>query len=141
MEKSEKVPELKVFSTTNKSELSLQPLSSEVTVNQIYPANPHYGRFLPSCCMDEDDFHPKSSCQFREVKQDFSWPACSAQHRKPESKDAASASVNRHFHPRDECWPRPAEAREGGVRGESSYWDCGQNQFGTAVPANKGTTR
>lgn len=120
MEKSEKVPELKVFSSTNKSVKlkSLQLFSPEVTVNQIFHANPHHDRFIPTGCMDADYFCQKSLCRVAQPNQGFrSQLAAAAQHKE----------LMQH--------------RVGDTRGECSCWDCGLNQCEATEPTKRDTTR
>lgn len=121
MEKSEKLPELKAFSTTDKSD---QLLSPEVTVNQIFHTNPHHGRFIPNCCVDADYFWQKSPCRVGQVNQEFSQPARAVQHkelmqhREPERRGATPDRMDLHHRPL--C---PAGTGDG------------------AGPANRGTAR
>lgn len=139
MEKSEKVPELKVFPTTNKSENSLRLLNPEVTVNQMFHANQHHDRFTPTCCMGADYFCQRSPRRVGQVNQEFrSQPAHAAQHkelmqhREPEGRGATPARMNLHHQPPDGWCPRPAQTRQSDTRGQS----CG-----TTGPANMDTTR
>ncbi|XP_051252081.1 E3 ubiquitin ligase TRAF3IP2 isoform X2 [Dicentrarchus labrax] len=146
MDKS-KVPELKVFSNTNKSENFHRLLSPEVTENQIFHANPQRATFIPSCCMGADYFCQKSSCRVGQVNQEFSQPAPAAQrtdlmqHREPEGRGSTPARMTLHHRPPDACCPRPAETREGDKRGEFCLCDYGPNQCGTTGPANRSVTR
>ncbi|XP_044023186.1 E3 ubiquitin ligase TRAF3IP2-like isoform X2 [Siniperca chuatsi] len=147
MEKSEKVPELKVFSTT-KSENSIQLLSPEVTVNQIFHANPSHERFISTCCMDAHYFCQKSPCRVEQVNQAFrNHLAHAAQHkelmrhRELGDRGANPARISLHHQPPDGCSPRPAETREGDTRGECSCWESGLNQCGATGPAKRDTTR
>ncbi|XP_031165546.1 uncharacterized protein LOC116057293 isoform X2 [Sander lucioperca] len=142
METSQNVPKVKVLPTTNKSENSLQPLRPEVTVNQIFHANPRHGRFLPSCCTDAEYFCHKTSRKVGQVNQQFrSQPACDGrhfeltEHREPEDRGASPARMNLHH------GPHPAETREGDTRGECCCWVCEPNRCGTTEPANRDTTR
>ncbi|XP_042357276.1 uncharacterized protein LOC121954033 [Plectropomus leopardus] len=137
MEKSEKV-----FSATNASKNPLPLFSPEVTANQIFHADPHHDRFIPTSYMDADYFCQKTPCRAGQVNQEFrSQPACVAlcqqlmQHREPDERGATSARETPHH------GSRPGETREGDTRGEGCCWDCGPNRCGTTESANRETTR
>ncbi|XP_074516804.1 uncharacterized protein LOC141783415 [Sebastes fasciatus] len=139
MEKSEKVPELKVFSTTNKTENTPRLLNPGITVNQIFHADPHHARFIPTCCMDADYFCQNRSCRVGNVSKEFrSQPARDAQHvelMQQGDRGATPARINLHHR------PRPAETREGDTRAECCCKDCGPNWCGTTDHASRDTTR
>ncbi|XP_039993607.1 uncharacterized protein LOC120795614 isoform X1 [Xiphias gladius] len=149
MKKSEKVPELKAFSTTEKSKNSLRLLSPEVTVNQIFHTNSHHVKVTPTCCMHADYFC-QSQCRGGQVsQQSWSQPVLLAQHvelnqhRQPEDGGTSFARIHFHRQPPDGRCTHPAETRQtdmGDMRGGSSCWDCGPNQRGTIEPANRDTT-
>ncbi|XP_049917850.1 E3 ubiquitin ligase TRAF3IP2-like [Epinephelus moara] len=112
MEKSENV-----FST-NKSDSSLKLFSPDVTVNSLFYDNPHHHRVTPTCCTDADYFCQKTSWRVGHVYHEFMGQPM--QHREPEDRGATPVRMNLHHR------PRPAETREGDVRGESCCWDqCG----------------
>lgn len=147
MEKSEKVPELKEFSTTNKSETPPFPpqfLTPEVTVNQIFHANPHPDRFMAACCMDAEYFCQNRSHRVGQVSQEFRTQAAPdalhqhvepVQRREPEDRGATPAWMNLHHR------PRPAETREGDTRRDCCCGDCRPNRGGKTELANRDTTR
>lgn len=119
MEESEKGPDLKLFSTTNNS--------NQVTVNQIFHANLHYDRFLPTCYMSADNFYPKIPHSGEQVSQEGrSQPAPDELHVEP---TATIMYLNHH--------PRLTETWEGNTRGESSCWSGGPDRCVTTGPAGR----
>lgn len=137
MKKSVKVPELKVFPTTNKSENSLQRLNPRVTLNQIV-----HTEVIQTTCKDADYQHRlyKGGQVNQESK---SQPAHVAQrvelmhHTEPEDRGATAAGMNLHHQPPDSCCLHPAETRQSDMRGDFCCWDRGLNQCRTTDPENK----
>ncbi|XP_023256737.1 adapter protein CIKS-like isoform X1 [Seriola lalandi dorsalis] len=142
MKKSEKVPDLKMFSTTDESKNPFRPLSPEVTVNRTFHAHPHHDQFRPSCCVDAHHFC-QSQHRGGRVNQwlQGSHPAHAAQHvelmhhRQPEDRGAIFARMNFHHQPPEVCHSHPAETRHSDMRGKSNCWDCGPTE-----PANRDTS-
>lgn len=130
MEKSEKVPELKMFCNTNKSENCIQTLKPEITVNQIFHASPQQDQFIPTSCSDAHYFYQSThkSGQKLEIKSQVEL----MQQREPVDPGAMSARLNFHHHPPDGWYSRPAADRShGDTRGLCCCRDCGPNQCGT----------
>lgn len=126
MEKSDTEP--KLFSTTKKSENTPLLLSPDVTVNQIFHANPHHDGFIPSCCMDPYNFCQKIPCRVGQVNQELRQPARAAQHnglQRGEPEDGGATPAGMNVHPGDK-------------KRECCYWKCGPNQCGATGPANRG---
>lgn len=137
MDKSEKVPELKMFSNTNKnkSENCFQPLNPEVTVKQIFPASPHRDQYIPTFCSDAPVCRTHTGGQKVEVRGQ---PARLVQHvelmqqRQPANPGATPARMNIHHQNPDVCCPHPTVVRsQGDMRGQCCCWDCRPNQCRT----------
>lgn len=94
MEESDYVPQVKVFSTANKSTNFL--MSPEVTIKQIFYANPRHGRVMQS-----NEFHycPQRgetvSHEFRRQPADDEL----LQRREAEARGATAVGVDLHHQP------------------------------------------
>lgn len=81
------------------------------------------------------------------MNQEFSQPACSAQHkeliqhRETDDRRAVPTKLSLHYQPPDDCCLPPEEARKCDIGGERCYWDCERNQLGAAGPGNGGGRR
>lgn len=133
MKKSEKVPDLHVFPTTNKPENSFQPLSAEVTLNQIVHTN-----VIKTTCKDAD-YH---QCPYKggQVNQEREHVEL-MHHTEPEERGATAARMNLYHQSLDSCCLHPAETRQSDMRGDYCCWDCGLNQSGTTDSENRDTDR
>ncbi|XP_022056797.1 uncharacterized protein LOC110955924 [Acanthochromis polyacanthus] len=130
MKKSEG-PELSVLANTNESENFLRLMSPEVTVNQMFHANPHHNNVIPTC--------RRSPCG--QVNQEFRRQSAHVElMQQPEAGGATSARINLHHQPLAGFSLDPLENVQSGTRGECRCWACAPKDFGTKEPANRDTT-